>query len=105
VTAIHLERLKRADRVHDLGRIAGELKHMYLRARGEGESAEPFIGHLMRAYASHFPDRVSAFFSITTRLPFYMAETLLRIAMNDWCEEEHRMRVAAEALHVLRSSL
>ncbi|MDQ7824533.1 MAG: phosphotransferase [Candidatus Eremiobacteraeota bacterium] len=103
VTAIDLERLKRADRAHDLGRIAGELKHMFLMARGEGQSAEPFIGHLLGAYSSHFPDRVRAFFSITARIPFYMAETLLRIARNDWCEKEHRLRLIAEAFHTLRS--
>src|ERR1035438_9229017 len=34
VMAIDLERMRRADRVFDLGRIAGELKHFYLQATG-----------------------------------------------------------------------
>ena len=32
VIAFDLERTKRADRVFDTGRIAGELKHFFLRA-------------------------------------------------------------------------
>ena len=56
VTTFDLERAKRADRVFDTGRIAGELKHFFMRATGNAESAEPFIGHFLWEYACHFPE-------------------------------------------------
>src|ERR1039457_4730280 len=55
VIAIDLERMKCADRVFDLGRIAGELQHYFLQATGNKHSAEPFIGHFLWEYACHFP--------------------------------------------------
>ena len=72
VIAFDLERTKRADRVFDTGRIAGELKHFFMRATGNKDAAEPFIGHFLWEYACHFPNRASAFQSITGRTPFYM---------------------------------
>jgi aminoglycoside phosphotransferase (APT) family kinase protein len=71
--AIDLEGMKPADRVFDLGRIAGELQHYFLQATGNKHAAEPFIGHFLWEYACHFPDRQRAFNSITGRLPFQMA--------------------------------
>jgi hypothetical protein len=67
VIAIDLERMKRADRAFDLGRIAGELQHHFLQAAGNKHGAEPFIGHFLWEYACHFPDRARAFRSITGR--------------------------------------
>ena len=103
VTAIDLERMKRADRVFDIGRIAGELQHAFLQATGNKYAAEPFIGHFLWEYACHFPDRHSAFRSISERLPFQMALTLLRIARNDWISLEHRRRLIEEARTTLRT--
>lgn len=84
VAAIDLERMKRGDRVFDVGRIAGELFHAFLNATGDKYKAEPFIGHFLWEYACHFPDRHRAFHSITQRTPYYMGLTLLRIARNGW---------------------
>lgn len=103
VTAIDLERMKRADRVFDVGRIAGELQHAFLQATGDKYAAEPFIGHFLWEYACHFPDRYSAFASICGRVPFQMALTLLRIARNDWVSPEHRRRLIEEARTTLRT--
>ena len=103
VTAIDLERMKRADRVFDIGRIAGELQHTFLQAAGDKLAAEPFIGHFLWEYACHFPDRYSAFHSICERVPFQMALTLLRIARNDWISHEHRQRLIDEARATLRT--
>jgi Phosphotransferase enzyme family len=103
VTAIDLERMKRADRVFDVGRIAGELQHAFLQATGDKDAAEPFIGHFLWEYACHFPDRQSAFRSICGRVPFQMALTLLRIARNDWVSREHRRRLIEEARTTLRT--
>jgi len=103
VIAIDLERMKRADRVFDLGRIAGELQHYFLQAGGNKHAAEPFIGHFLWEYACHFPDREKAFHSITSRLPFQMALTLLRIARNSWVSVPQRGRLVEEAKIILRT--
>ena len=103
VIAIDLERMKYADRTFDLGRIAGELQHYFLQANGNKHAAEPFIGHFLWEYACHFPDRGRAFHSITGRLPFQMALTLLRIARNAWVSAPHRARLVQEAKIILRT--
>ena len=103
VIAIDLERMKRADRVFDLGRIAGELQHYFLQATGHRHGAEPFIGHFLWEYACHFPNRDRAFRSITGRLPFQMALTFLRIARNSWVSALQRGRLVEEAKIILRT--
>jgi serine/threonine protein kinase len=103
VIAIDLERMRRADRVFDLGRIAGELEHFYLQATGNKYAAEPFIGHFLWEYACHFPDRQRAFRSITGRVPFQMGLTLLRIARNSWVNAAYRQRLVEEAKIILRT--
>lgn len=103
VIAIDLERMTRADRVFDLGRITGELQHYFLEATGSTHPAEPFIGHFLWEYACHFPDRSSAFRSITGRLPFQMAITHLRIARNSWVSAHQRHRLVDEAKIILRT--
>jgi aminoglycoside phosphotransferase (APT) family kinase protein len=103
VIAFDLERSKRADRVFDTGRIAGELKHFFMSATGNKYAADPFIGHFLWEYACHFPNRDSAFRSITGRTPFYMGITLLRISRNKWVEPGYRRRLINEAKECLRS--
>ncbi len=102
VVTFDLERTKYADRVFDTGRIAGELKHFFMRATGNKYAAEPYIGHFLWEYACHFPNRDSAFQSITSKTPFYMGITLLRIARNSWVESEYRQRLIFEAKECLR---
>ena len=101
VIAIDLERMKRADRVFDVGRVTGELKHFFMQYAGDGRLAEPFIGHFLWEYACHFPDRHSAFESITRRNPFHMGLTLLRIARNDWIGGAYRRELLTEAKRTL----
>jgi hypothetical protein len=102
VSTFDLERAHRDDRVFDVGRIAGELKHFFLRDTGRRETAEPFIGHFLWEYACHFPDRDRAFQAITARVPFYMGITLLRIARNNWIAQDYRRRLISEAKECLR---
>lgn len=103
VMTFDLERTKHADRVFDTGRIAGELKHFFMRATGNKDAAEPFIRHFLWEYACHFPNRDSAFVSISGRTPFYMGITLLRIARNDWVDPEYRRRLINEAKECLKA--
>jgi aminoglycoside phosphotransferase (APT) family kinase protein len=103
VIGIDLERMKRADRVFDIGRITGELQHFFLQITGNKYAAEPFIGHFLWEYACHFPDRDSAFRSISGRVPFQMGLTLLRIARNSWISPNYRRRLVEEAKITLRT--
>ena len=85
--------------------INGELKHFFFRSTGDPHAAEPFIGHFLWEYCSHFPDRVSAFRAVTRRTPFHMGITLLRIARNSWIDCEYRWRLVGEAKAILRAAL
>lgn len=102
VMAFDLERSKQADRVFDTGRIAGELKHFFMRATGNKDAAEPFINHFLWEYACHFPDRERAFTSIASRTQFYLGITLLRISRNNWVDQQYRRRLINEAKECLR---
>jgi hypothetical protein len=102
VIAIDLERMKLADRVFDVGRVAGEIKHFFMQYAGDTLRAEPYIGHFLWEYACHFPDRDGAFASITRRVPFYMGLTLLRIARNSWIRGTYRRQLLDDAKTTLR---
>ena len=104
VISFDLERCRRTDRVFDVGRLAGELKHFFLRTTGNKYAAEPFIGHFLWEYACHFPDRERAFAAICRRVPFYMGTTLLRIARNGYLPREYRRQLVEEAKCCLYSS-
>ena len=101
VIVLDVERMKLADRVFDVGRLAGEIKHFFMQYRGNKTLAEPFIRHFLREYTSHFPDPRSAFDSITHRLPFYMGLTLLRIARNSWIKVNYRRGLLNQAWDTL----
>jgi hypothetical protein len=103
VAAIDLERMKRGDRMFDVGRVAGELQHAFMAATGDSRRAEPFIGHFLWEYCCHFPDRHSAFASITSRLPFYMALNLLRVARNDYISPEYAAKLVRKAKRLLQA--
>lgn len=105
VMAIDLERMKWADRVFDLGRLCGELKHFFFRGTGDPFSAEPFIGHFLWEYCSHFRDREGAFRSVTGRIPFYLGITLLRIARNSWLDWDYRWSLVCVAKQILRGPI
>jgi serine/threonine protein kinase len=104
VAAIDLERMKRGDRMFDVGRVAGELQHAYMSTVGDRHRAEPFIGHFLWEYSCHFPDRHRTFESITARLPYYMALNLLRIARNDYIGRDYGGRLVARAKKMLRAA-
>jgi aminoglycoside phosphotransferase (APT) family kinase protein len=104
VAAIDLERMKRGDRMFDVGRVAGELQHAFMLATGDRRRAEPFIGHFLWEYSCHFPDRQRAFDSITERTPYYMGLNLLRIARNDYISREYGGRLISQAKTLLRAA-
>ena len=101
VTGIDLEKMKWADRCWDLGFMAAELKHNYLWRAGDGFKAEPFIGHFLWEYSVALGN-TNLFYGITRRLPLYMALGLLRIARNDWLDEQYRYKLIGEAKQCLK---
>ena len=104
VAAIDLERMKRGDRMFDVGRVAGELQHAFMRDSGDRHRADPFIGHFLREYSCHFPDRQWMFESVTARAPYYMALNLLRIARNDYIDPDYGGRLVRQAKRLLRAA-
>ena len=104
VAAIDLERMKRGDRMFDVGRVAGELQHAFMRDSGDRHRAEPFIGHFLWEYSCHFPDRESMFESVTARAPYYMALNLLRIARNDYIDRGYGGRMVRQAKRLLQAA-
>jgi len=104
VAAIDLERMKRGDRMFDVGRVAGELQHAFMRDSGDWRRAEPFIGHFLWEYSCHFPDRKQAFESITARAPYYMALNLLRIARNGYIGQDYGRRLVRQAKRILQAA-
>jgi hypothetical protein len=69
---------------------------------GDKWLAEPYIGHFLWEYTSHFPHREIVFRSITCRVPFHMGMTLLRIARNPWITNHYRRQLLDEARTTLR---
>jgi aminoglycoside phosphotransferase (APT) family kinase protein len=104
VAAIDLERMKRGDRMFDVGRVAGELQHAFMRDSGDRHRAEPFIEHFVWEYSRHFPDREQTFESITARAPYYMALNLLRIARNDYIGQDYGSRLVTQAKRLLQAA-
>jgi hypothetical protein len=88
----------------DVGRVAGELQHAFMRDACDRHRAEPFIGHFLWEYSCHFPDRQRAFESITARLPYYMALNLLRIARNDYIDRDYGGRLVRQAKRLLQAA-
>ena len=96
--------MKRGSRMFDVGRVAGQLQHAFMRDAGDRHRAEPFIGHFLWEYSGHFPDRRSTFESITARLPYYMALNLLRIARNDYIDQDSGGRLVRQAKRLLQAA-
>ena len=104
VAAIDLERMKRGDRMFDVGRVAGELQHAFMRDAGDRRRANPFIGHFLWEYSSHFPDRERTFESVQARVPYYMALNLLRVARNDYIDRHYAGRLVRQAKRLLQAA-
>ncbi len=104
VAAIDLERMKRGDRIFDVGRVAGELQHAFMRDAGDRHRADPFIGHFLWEYSCHFPDRQRTFESVQARVPYYMALNLLRIARNDYIDRYYAGRLVRQAKRLLTAA-
>ncbi|OPY49629.1 MAG: Phosphotransferase enzyme family protein [Methanosaeta sp. PtaU1.Bin112] len=91
---------KHAHFIHDLGLIAAELKHYFAIHRGDGNMAEPFIGHYLWRYSHNEPE----FYAITRVLPFFMSLGFLRMARLNMAPE-HKAYILREAIACLENGL
>ena len=96
--------MKSADRCWDLGFIAAELKHHFIWRMDDKWAAEPFIGHFLWQYATNCKDS-QFFYTLTRKIPLYMALGLLRIARNSWLDDQHRRNLISEAELCLKYGL
>jgi aminoglycoside phosphotransferase (APT) family kinase protein len=100
LVVIDFERLHQADPAADVGRVAGELKHLMTQGNGDCLSSESHIAHFYREYhrrSRHCGD----FVALTQRARFHMACSELRIARNAWESLEHRRWLVEEAMRCL----
>ena len=104
VIGIDLEDMKWADRCWDLGFIAAELKHHFMWRMGDGWAAEPFIGHFLWQYVVNYTES-QFLYTITRKLPLYMALGLLRIARNRWLDASYRKSLILEPQQCLNYGL
>jgi hypothetical protein len=104
VAAIDLERMKRGDRMFDVGRVAGELQHAFMRVSGDRHRAEPFIRHFLWEYSCHFPEHEQVFESVSGRAPYYMALNLLRIARNGYIGQDYGRKLVTQAKRLLQAA-
>lgn len=103
VGAIDLERMRRGDRAFDIGRMAGELQHAFMRATSRKSHAEPYISYFLQQYCTHLRDPNETFLSITARIPFYMGVNQLRIARNNYIDKDYGQRLVRQAKRLLRA--
>jgi Ser/Thr protein kinase RdoA (MazF antagonist) len=92
--------MEHANFVHDLGIVAAELKIYFAIHRGDGNMAEPYIGHYLWQYSHSEPE----FYAITRALPFFMSMGWLRMARLGQ-SPEHRAYIFREANACLESGL
>lgn len=97
VVALDLERLREDDPAVDLGMVAGELLHAYLRGTGATGGAGPLVGGLLAAYARAAGLDEAGATALGARARPYIGSTMLRICRNDWLDVAYRRALSEEA--------
>jgi aminoglycoside phosphotransferase (APT) family kinase protein len=88
--------------MHDLGVLCAEMKAFFMRARGDGRAAEPYIGHLLWQYSNRDEGEFHRNIGV---LPFFMALGYMRISRLPWRKAEHDylLREAEACLNAVSS--
>ncbi|HIJ60771.1 MAG TPA: phosphotransferase [Nitrospirae bacterium] len=105
IVAIDMERMRQGDPAYDVGMVCGELKHAFLWRCNSLQKSEPFIRHFIKEYVKDSPNPIDEFKTLTSRLPFYMALTELRISRNKYLDWSYRKKIAKEAYNCLQGGL
>lgn len=93
IYAFDVERSRpRRSPVYDLGTMAAELKHQFTYMGHSGARSEPYIEHFLRSYCSDEEE----FSMVTALLPFYMSQSLFRIAMLGYWKGNHKRYLIEE---------
>ena len=97
VVALDLERLREDDPAADLGMVAGELYHAFLRGAGSAALAAPLVEGLMEAYGQEGELEAGDAGALAERVRPYIGLTMLRICRNDWLDGAYRRALSEEA--------
>lgn len=101
VVALDLERLREDDPAADLGMVAGELYHAFLRGTGSTAGAELLVDELLAAYGREGELDDDAAAALAERVRPYVGSTMLRICRNDWLDGAYRCALSEEAVRWL----
>lgn len=96
LVVVDFERLHYGDCAADIGRMAGELKHLFSFYIGNPWASEPYIQHFYRDYYRRALN-AGDFSALTQRARFHMGCSELRIARNSWQDLGYRRRLVMEA--------
>jgi aminoglycoside phosphotransferase (APT) family kinase protein len=102
LVVIDFEQLHQGDPAADIGRIAGELKHLFAMYAIDAWASEQHIQRFYRDYYCQAPGACD-FGWLTERARFHMGCSELRIARNPWVELGHRRWLIEEAAACLHS--
>lgn len=97
VVALDLERLREDDPAVDLGMVAGELYHAFLRGIGSAARAAPLVEGFMAAYVRACGFDAPAAAALAERTRPYIGSTMLRICRNEWLDGAYRRALSEEA--------
>lgn len=97
VVALDLERLREDDPAADLGMVAGELYHAFLRGTGAAAGAAPLVEAMLAAYGRAAGLDAAASEALAERARPYIGSTMLRICRNDWLDGAYRRALSEEA--------
>ena len=93
IYAFDVERSRpRRSKCVDLGSITADLWHQFAYEGGDGDRAEPYVRHFIRAYE---PDRKHRD-ELQDLLPFYTSQSLYKIASLGFWDGEYRRRLIEE---------
>ena len=96
-TAIDLEHLRHGDCAEDIGKMAGEMRHLFLWHGSSPQAAAPLARHFIDQYLQRLtapaPDRDA----LLARVRIYTACVGLAIGQISWMDPAHRRAIVADA--------
>lgn len=93
IYAFDVERSRpRRSRCLDLGSITADLWHHFAREADDGSKAGPYVSHFLQSYEPDHRQRKE----IDAILPFYVSQSLFKIATLGYWDAEYRKRLVEE---------
>ncbi len=104
VAAIDLERMKRGDRMFDVGRVAGNSSTRSCVTPATGTARSRSSGTSSGSTAAISPAASRRSIRSAGRAPYYMALNLLRIARNDYIGQDYGRRLVTQAKRLMQAA-